>query len=317
MDQALNLAGPDQAGVQITGFERDPALGAGYQGLDVGEDRSFAQRDFDHLVRHAVLGDASAILELAEDEVGAALVIVDQELLHILVDRRLDRGAEAGAHIDAFRAQRQRGGEAAAVAKATAGDHRDAELVGRRRDQDEAGNIVLAGMAGAFETVDRDGIDAHPLGREGMADGGAFMDDDDAMRLEIIDMFLRLVAGGLDDLDAAVDDRLAILRIGRRIDRGQDGEVHAQGLVRHRPAAVDLAAQIVRRRLGQGGKDAQAPGIGDGGGQFGAADPHHAALHDRMFDAAQFGETRLQSHHSASTIVTLAMPPPSHMVCRP
>ena len=65
------------------------------------------------------------------------------------------------------------------------------------------------------------------------------------------------------------------------------------------------------------GDDAETAGVRHSACQFGIADALHAALHDRMLDAAQFGETRLQSHQSASTIVTLAMPPPSHMVCRP
>ena len=79
-------------------------------------------------------------------------------LLDRIVDRRLDGRAEARAHVDPVRAQRERGHEAAPVAEAAARDHRDLELVGGGRDQDQAGNIVLARVAGAFEAVDRDGI---------------------------------------------------------------------------------------------------------------------------------------------------------------
>ena len=256
-------------------------------------------------------------MEAAEDQVGRALVVGDDELLHRVVDRRLDRRAEACAHVDTIGTERERGGEATAIAETAARQHRHAHLVGGGGDQDEAGNVVLTGMAGAFETVDRNGIDAHPLGGQRMADGGAFVDDGDAVRLEMLDMLLRAMAGGFDDGDTHVDDRPAIVGIGRRRYRGQDGEVHPERLVGHRPAAFDLAAQIVGRRLGEGGEDAEAAGVGHRRGQFGAADPHHAALHDRMFDTEQVGDACAQRHQSASTMVTLAMPPPSHMVWRP
>ena len=73
--------------------------------------------------------------------------------------------------------------------------------------------IVLTGVTGAFEAVDRDGVHAHPLGRQAMADAGALMDDDDAVLLEFLDVLGRLVAGRLDDLHAAVDDHLHQARI--------------------------------------------------------------------------------------------------------
>ena len=161
------------------------------------------------------------------------------------------------------------------------------------RNQDQAGRIVLAGMARAFEAVDRNRVDAHALGRQRVADAGAFVHDHDAVLLEFGDMFLRLVAGGLDDLDAALDDRLAIFGVRRRLDRGQDGQVDAERLVGQVAAARDFLGQILRRRLGQRGDEAERAGIGDGGDQFGAADPLHAALHDRVLDAHKFGKSRL------------------------
>ena len=64
------------------------------------------------------------------------------------------------------------------------------------------------------------------------------------MRLEIVDMFPRLLARRLDDCHAAVDDRLAIFGIGRWMDGRQDGEVHAERLVGHRPATIGLATKV-------------------------------------------------------------------------
>src|SRR3546814_6005102 len=123
-------------------------------------------RSADHLFADRALADAGGVLEAAEDQEAAALVIVDIGLLHIGVDRRFLRGAEAGAHVDALGAQAERGDEAAAVAEAARGEHRDLHLVGRRGDQDQPRDIILAGMARAFEAVDRDDVAARLLRRQ-------------------------------------------------------------------------------------------------------------------------------------------------------
>src|SRR3546814_3171835 len=106
----------------------------------------------DLLFADRALADAGGFLEAAEDQEAAALVIVDIGLLHIGVDRRFLRGAEAAAHVDALGAQAERGDEAAAVAEAARGEHRDLHLVGRRGDQDQPRDIILAGMARAFRS---------------------------------------------------------------------------------------------------------------------------------------------------------------------
>jgi hypothetical protein len=124
-----------------------------------------------------------------------------------------------------------------------------------------------------------------------MADAGAFMHDHDAVLLELGDVFLRLVAGGLDDLDAALDDRLAIFGIRRRLDRGQDGQVDAKRLVGEAATTRDFLRQIFGRRLRQRGDEAERAGIGHCRDQLSPADPLHAALDDRMFDADQFGKS--------------------------
>jgi hypothetical protein len=68
----------------------------------------------------------------------------------------------------------------AAVGHAARGDERDLELLGRARQQDEVGHVVLAGMAAAFEAVDADGVAADRFGLQRMAHRGAFVDHLDA-----------------------------------------------------------------------------------------------------------------------------------------
>ncbi len=293
VDQALHLAGRPDAFVRIAGGVDHLAAGACDEFADVLELGAFLLHG-DDLGRDLVPGDPRGVAHGAEDQLGLALVIGDDLLLDELVDRALLGGHEARPHVDALGTERQRGDEAAGVCKSARGDHRDLDLVGGGRDQDQAGGVVLTRMAGAFETVDRDGVDAHALGRERVADAGAFVHDLDAVLLEFVDMLLRLVAGGLDHCDTALDDGGAIFGVRRRLDRGQDGEVDAKRLVGEVAAARDFPGQVLRGRLGQRRDEAERAGIRNGGDQLGAPDPLHAALDDRVLDADEFREPCLQ-----------------------
>src|SRR3546814_12859888 len=115
----------------------------------------------------------------------------------------------------------------------------------------------------------------------------ALVHDLDAVRPEVVDMFLRLVARRFDDLDAAVDDRLAIFRVRRRIDRWQDRQVHAERLAGHCAKALELGAQRIGRGLRQRGENAATAGLSIRRRDFGAADTHHADLDYRLLDADQ------------------------------
>ena len=118
------------------------------------------------------------------------------------MDRALDGGHKARAHIDALGTQRQRRDQAATIAKSTGRNHRNLDLVGGCRYQNQARNIVLAGVAGALKAIDRDRIGADFLGLDRMPDGGALVDHFDAVLFEHVNVFLRVVAGGLNDFDA-------------------------------------------------------------------------------------------------------------------
>src|SRR3546814_20845131 len=101
----------------------------------------------------------------------------------------------------------ERGDEAAAVAEAARGEHRDLHLVGRRGDQDQPRDIILAGMARAFEAVDRDAVAARLLRRQRVAPRGAFVEDGDTVGLPPRpDLAHRLGARGTATLDPAVDE---------------------------------------------------------------------------------------------------------------
>ena len=55
---------------------------------------------------------------MSGDEISAALVVAEESLIAIVVDGRLDRGAETGAHVDPLCTERQRGDQAAPVTQA-------------------------------------------------------------------------------------------------------------------------------------------------------------------------------------------------------
>src|SRR3954453_23667665 len=293
LDQALDLARRPDAFVRVAGRVDHLAAGARDEFADVLELGAFLLHRYD-LGRDLVPGDAGGVAHGAEHQLGFALVIGHDLLLDELMNGALFGRHEARAHVDAFGAQRQCGDEAAGVGKAAGGDHRDLDLVGGGRDQDQAGGVVLAGMTGAFEPVDRDGVDAHALGREPVTDAGAFVHDLDAVLPELVDVLLRLVAGSFDHLDAALDDSGAIFGIRGRLDWGEDGEVDAKRLVGEIAAAGDLLPEVLRCRLGQRRDEAERAGIGDGGDQLGAPDPLHAALDDRVLDSDELGEPCLQ-----------------------
>ena len=93
----------------------------------------------------------------------------------------------------------------------------------------------------------------------------------------------RVAAGGLDDPDAAFDDRADVFRdraaprmTGRKVRLTPNG-----WSVMSRQRSISLG-QILRRRLRQTGDDAEPAGIRHCSRHLGIADVMHAALDDRM-----------------------------------
>jgi hypothetical protein len=203
-------------------------------------------------------------------------------MLHVVVHRRFLGRDEARAHVHALGAQRERRDERAAVGHTARGDERDIELLRGARQQDEVRDIVLAGMTAALEAIHADGVAADLLGLERVPHRCALVNDLDAMLLERGQILLGIVAGRLDDLHAAFDDRADVAWIIRWCDRRQERQVHAERLVRHRAAACDLLREQLGRPLGEARDDAQASRVGDGRRQLRQPDEVHTALDNGM-----------------------------------
>lgn len=161
-------------------------------------------------------------------------------------------------------------------------------------------------MASTFEAVNAQKVDAELDGTLGVADGGALVQDDAAGLFQLGDDGAGAVAGRLDDVDALVDDGLGVGAVVGGVERGQEGDVDGKGVFGQGAALLDLLAEIGGRGEDEGRDDAQAAGVGDGGGECGVADVldgnddgvrwmgcessvrgggagtyHHASLHNR------------------------------------
>ena len=167
------------------GFEQFAPRFAVHQLGDVGEGRVGDREAADDFVRHFALTDAGCVFQTTENQIGTALIIIDICLFDVRVDLRLLRRTKTRAHIDAICAECQRCDQTTSVTKAATCQHGDFYLIGSSWDQDQTGNVIFAGMTRAFETIDRNRIATIAFSRQGMTDGGAFVDDLDAMRLQL------------------------------------------------------------------------------------------------------------------------------------
>ena len=203
----------------------------------------FSRSTSSRLVDALVLQDALGIAQRAHDQHGVEFGRLDQGLLYIVVDWRFLRGDEAGTHVHAGGPHRQRRDKAPRVGHAARRHERNLQFVRRTGQQDHVRDVVLAGMAAAFEAIDADSVAADLLGLERVPHRGAFVDHLDASGFQRRHILLGAAAGGLHRLDAAFLDSSDIFRIWRRGEARQESKVHTERLVRHVAAARDLLGQ--------------------------------------------------------------------------
>ena len=84
-------------------------------------------------------------------------------------------------------------------------------------------------------------------------------------------------------------------------DCGEESDVDAERELGHCLAAADLLAQVFGGGLGEGGDDAEAASIGDGGGHLSIANIHHATPGRRGCGS------RVVCGHSVSSLVAIAL----------
>ena len=128
--------------------------------------------------------------------------------------------------------------------------------------------------------------------RKGRTHRGALMNHLDTVLLEVIHVFLRLVAGGFDDLYAALDDGVPVLCVGGRVD-GRIVKFTPKGLsVISRVRAISLA-----RSSGVGWVSAVSPAPSvSHGATICVAYPLHPTLNDGVLNSERFREAGLNRH---------------------
>ena len=198
--------------------------------------------DTHDLVADGVLHYPGGVMQGAEYQVRLPLVVLDHALFEGFVDRCFFSDAKARPHVYPVRAQGKGCYEAPGIGKAAGGQHGDLHLVGGRGDENQPRNVVFPWVPSALKAVDGDGIHAHALSGKGVTHHGALMNHLDTVLLEVIHVFLRLVAGGFDDLYAALDDGVPVLRVGGGLMAGRIVKFTPKGLsVISRVRAISLA----------------------------------------------------------------------------
>ena len=297
MNQAGHHAAAPGGFIHLAFLQHQPAFHTGNQVADVVDGFGLALFLFDpdDFLNRGVLHDSLGVAQVTHDQLGLKFIGFDDGLFDVVVNRGILGRQEARAHVHTLGTQCHSRNQAAAVGHATGSDKGNSQFLGSPGQQDEVGNVVFTRVAATLEAINTDGITTDTLGLEGMAHRGALVDNLDACRFELGHVLFRATAGGFHRLDATGDDGVNVLRIRRGIERRQESQVNAKGLVGHFVAAGDFPGQILRRRLGQAGDDSQTAGIGHGRGQFGIAHVMHTALDNRVAHAEHFSDSGLHS----------------------
>lgn len=281
MNQAHDLAGSPDAKLRVTVDEDLLTTLTRDEGRNLAELAGSALLlDLEGVSGDLVLEETGGVLPAAQQQRCVVLIRLNNLLLDVLVDGRLDSAHEARAHVDTASAKRQSSSKALSVSKAARGNEGDLEGLAGAAKENKVGDVAFADVAGALEAVNGEEVDAELDGAQGVADGGALVQDNDAGLLELRDDGARRVTGRLDNLDALVDDGLRVGGVVGGHHGGQQRHVDGKGLLGEGSASADFVAQRSGRGEDEGCDDAEATGVGDGSGQVGGTNMHHAALDD-------------------------------------
>ena len=184
-------------------------------------------------------------------------------------------------------AERQRGGEAAAVEDAPGGHdrHAVADRVDDLGDEREGGD--LPGVPACLGALRHHQVAAGLDGAHGVLDLAAHADDDHAVAVAQVDDLGRDAEPRHEGGRTALDDRSSTcsvmppgIAVRRSTPKGLSVAVaHGGDLGRHLLVAHGGRAEA-----------AEAAGVRDGGRQFGIGDTAHSGQHDGVLDAEQLGE---------------------------
>lgn len=178
--------------------------------------------NFECLDGHRVLEQPARVPPSSQHELCVCFLRLNNRLLDIPMNRRLDRAHEPRAHIDSLRTQVQRRSQALSIAETSRRDEWNWNRLSCPAQQDQVRNIRLAHMSRALKPVNAQEIHAQLHRAECVSDACALVQDHARWvgLLEHLDDRTGRVAGRLDDADAFVQD---CLRVGRVIGWSHGG----------------------------------------------------------------------------------------------
>jgi hypothetical protein len=150
-------------------------------------------------------------------------------------------------------------------------------------------------MARTLNPVDTDTIHTNTLRAQRMLQCHTLVNHQYIVLLQELQNRHRITCR-LDNLDPFLNSNLRVGHVIRLDDSGEKSDVHAEGLGGHSASFADLSAKELGRGLRQSGEEAEAASVGDGADELRFADPHHAALHDGLFDADRLREPGFDGH---------------------
>ena len=250
-------------------------------GADVGDGKVSSGDGLEDEVPHVLLAGVATALEAVHRDGVAAEPLRGDGVAH---GHTCAHGHELGERT--LGSAREQGRDAAPRRKGegrTLVDDLDAGLVERR---DERLGRAARRLHDGHALLDDDGEDGRGVGRhEGRQQGDVDAEGEGG----VVEQLLALA-----DLGAQVLRRR--LRQLRRAEReGVSGRRRAEP----RAEAEPRASADGRSRLAYCGDDAEAAGVRDRSRHLGVADVVHAALDDRVLDAEQLGDARLENHPDA------------------
>lgn len=238
--------------------------------------------DLDRILRDLVLEQPTRILPPPQHKLRIRLLSLDNALLDIIMNRRLNRAHKPRAHIDPLSAQTQRSSKSLPVRKPTRSNKRHRHRLPRAGKQDEVRNIALAHMTGTFKPINAQKVHTQLHRTQSMPNRRTLVQNHTrrVRLLQHLDHRARTIARRLHNPDAFLNHHAGVGAVVWRHHGGQESDVDAEGEFGHGSRAADFFAQVFGRGLREGCEDAEAAGVGDGGGELGVAYPHHAALND-------------------------------------
>jgi len=228
-----------------------------------------------------VLVKTAGVLPPSQHKLGIMLRCLDNLLLDIDVDWRLDRAHESCAHVDALGAQGQRGSQTLSVCESARGDERNSEGLACARKEDEVRDVALANVSRALEAVDAEEVHAELDGALRVSDGRALVQDCGSDSLELLDNWARAVSCRLHNPDALIDDNLCVCAIVRWDHCWEESDVDTEWVLGEGLRLANLLTEVFRCWLCEGSEETETAGIGNSGGHFSVANPLHATLDNR------------------------------------